>query len=56
MKKWIPFGLLALGPVWFWLAFESAGRGKNGIAVVQVVAGLAFMIRGVVEWQKAKQT
>ena len=56
MKELIPFGLMALGPVWFWLAWESVGRGKNGIAAIQVVAGLAFLIRGLMEWKKAKQS
>jgi hypothetical protein len=55
MKKWIPIGLLALGPCWFWLAWESAARGKNGIAAMQAAAGFAFMIRAVIEWRKANQ-
>ena len=54
MKNWIPIGLFLLGPLWFFLAWESVGRGKNGIAMVQILAGLAFMIRGALEWRKSK--
>ena len=56
MKELIAVGIIALGPVWFWLAWESMGRGKHGIAIVQVLAGLAFLIRGVMEWKKAKHS
>lgn len=56
MKELVAVGLMALGPVWFWLAWESLARGKQGIAIVQVIAGLAFLIRGVMEWKKATQS
>ena len=54
MKELVAVGLIALGPVWFWLAWESLARGKQGIAIVQTIAGIAFLIRGVMEWKKAK--
>ena len=48
--KGIAVGLVLLGLVWFYLAFESYGRGKAGIILVQVIAGLAFGGRGIMEW------
>lgn len=50
----VAVGLMALSPIWFWLAWESAARGKDGIAIVQTLAGLAFLVRGVVEWRKSR--
>jgi len=43
---------LLISPVWFWLALGSFGRGKDGLALLQLVVGLAFIGRGVFELRK----
>jgi hypothetical protein len=55
-KKVVAVLLVALGPVWFHLAYQALGHGKGLIAVVQAIVGLAFVARGVVEWRKASQS
>ena len=50
--KGIAVGLVLLGLVWFYFAIDSFGRGKQGIGMVQVVAGLACAGRGVADWLK----
>lgn len=51
-EKGIAVGLVLLGLVWFYFAFESYGRGKLAIGVVQAAAGLAFAGRGMLEWSR----
>lgn len=48
----IAAGLVLPGLVWFSFAFESYGRAKPGMSLVQVVAGLAFAGCGTMEWIK----
>jgi hypothetical protein len=48
----VGIAFIALSPVWLWLALESLGRGKTLIAILQLLAGLAFAGRGVVELRK----
>ncbi len=50
--KGIAIGLVVLGLFWLYLAFESYARGKLGISLLQGVAGLAFGVRGVMDWLK----
>jgi hypothetical protein len=53
--KVIAVGLVLVSFLWAHLAFESWGRGNTGIAAVQLLAGIAFAGRGVVEWLKARR-
>lgn len=55
-KKLVASGLILLSFVWAYLAFESYMRGKTGISVAQGAAGVAFFVRGIIEWRKAAQT
>lgn len=52
-KQLIAVLLMALMPVWAWLAYDSLQRGKTLIALLQMAAGLAFLLRGIAEWRKA---
>lgn len=52
-KKLIAVLLMALFPVWAWLAYGSLQRGKTFIALLQLAAGLAFLVRGIAEYRKA---
>ncbi len=51
--KTIAIGLVLLAFVWAYLAFQSYLRGKTGICLAQSAAGVAFAVRGVIEWRKA---
>ncbi len=51
----VAVGLVLVSFLWAYLAFESWGRGNTGIAAVQLLAGIAFAGRGVVEWLKASR-
>lgn len=51
--KLVAVGLVLVSFLWAYLAFESWGRGKTGIAAIQLLAGIAFAGRGVFEWRKA---
>ena len=52
-KQLIAVLLMALAPIWAWLAYGSMQRGKSFIALLQCAAGLAFLVRGIAEYRKA---
>lgn len=52
-KQLIAVLLMALAPIWAWLAYGSMQRGKSFIALLQCAAGLAFLLRGIAEYRKA---
>lgn len=51
-KQLIAVLLMALAPIWAWLGYGSLQRGKSFIALLQCVAGLGFLVRGIVEYRK----
>lgn len=52
MKQYFGPLFVVLSLMWFYLAFNSWGIGKTGIAMIQLAAGVGFMARGVIEWRK----
>jgi hypothetical protein len=53
--KLVASGLVLLSLVWGYLAFESYLRGRTGICFAQSAAGVAFLVRGIIEWRKASR-
>jgi len=50
--RMVAIGLVLVGFLWAWLAFESHGRGNPGTSLLEAAAALAFAGRGVWEWIK----